>query len=97
MRGNRSELAPARKSPRCHVNTPLELRLDTYKNHDTQVKLLIICFVTLYIEKVLLLLFLLINSPMISFREGPLFFEDKGWAISPPPPLPSKKNISAQQ
>ena len=23
MRGNRSELAPARKSPRCHVNTPL--------------------------------------------------------------------------
>ena len=22
MRGNRSELAPARKSPRCHVNTP---------------------------------------------------------------------------
>ena len=24
MRGNRSELAPARKSPRCHVNTPLE-------------------------------------------------------------------------
>ena len=25
MRGNRSELAPGRKSPRCHVNTPLEL------------------------------------------------------------------------
>ena len=24
MRGNRSELAPGRKSPRCHVNTPLE-------------------------------------------------------------------------
>ena len=23
MRGNRSELAPGRKSPRCHVNTPL--------------------------------------------------------------------------
>ena len=23
MSGNRSELAPARKSPRCHVNTPL--------------------------------------------------------------------------
>ena len=23
MRGNRSELVPARKSPRCHVNTPL--------------------------------------------------------------------------
>ena len=23
MRGNRSELAPLRKSPRCHVNTPL--------------------------------------------------------------------------
>ena len=22
MRGNRSELAPGRKSPRCHVNTP---------------------------------------------------------------------------
>ena len=25
MRGNRSELASARKSPRCHVNTPCEL------------------------------------------------------------------------
>ena len=25
MRGNRSELAPGRKSPRCHVNTPLEM------------------------------------------------------------------------
>ena len=25
MRGNRSELAPGRKSPRCHVNTPLIL------------------------------------------------------------------------
>ena len=25
MRGNRSELAPGRKSPRCHVNTPLSL------------------------------------------------------------------------
>ena len=24
MRGNRSELAPARKSPRCHVNTPID-------------------------------------------------------------------------
>ena len=24
MRGNRSELAAARKSPRCHVNTPLD-------------------------------------------------------------------------
>ena len=24
MRGNRSELAPKRKSPRCHVNTPWE-------------------------------------------------------------------------
>ena len=24
MRGNRSELAPGRKSPRCHVNTPLK-------------------------------------------------------------------------
>ena len=24
IRGNRSELAPRRKSPRCHVNTPLE-------------------------------------------------------------------------
>ena len=23
MRGNQSELAPGRKSPRCHVNTPL--------------------------------------------------------------------------
>ena len=23
MRGNRSELAPGRNSPRCHVNTPL--------------------------------------------------------------------------
>ena len=23
MRGNRSELAPGRKSPRCYVNTPL--------------------------------------------------------------------------
>ena len=25
MRGNRSELAPGRKSPRCHVNTPSRL------------------------------------------------------------------------
>ena len=25
MRGNRSELAPGRKSPRCHVNTPLHI------------------------------------------------------------------------
>ena len=25
MRGNRSELAPGRKSPRCHVNTPLDV------------------------------------------------------------------------
>ena len=25
MRGNRSELAAARKSPRCHVNTPLDV------------------------------------------------------------------------
>ena len=25
MRGNRSELAPGRKSPRCHVNTPLHV------------------------------------------------------------------------
>ena len=31
MRGNRSELAPGRKSPRCHVNTPL----DTQHLHDT--------------------------------------------------------------
>ena len=27
LRGNRSELAPARKSPRCHVNTPFKLNL----------------------------------------------------------------------
>ena len=26
MRGNRGELAPERKTPRCHVNTPLGLR-----------------------------------------------------------------------
>ena len=31
MRGNRSELAPARKSPRCHVNTPLAV---LPKRHD---------------------------------------------------------------
>ena len=51
---------------------------------------------TLYIEKVLLLLFLiilLINSPVISFREGPLFFEDKGWAISPPPTPVKEKHF----
>ena len=29
MRGNRSELAPGRKSPRCHVNTPL---ISVHKN-----------------------------------------------------------------
>ena len=27
LRGNRSELAPARKSPRCHVNNPFKLNL----------------------------------------------------------------------
>ena len=27
MRGNRSELTPERKSPRCHVNSPLFLKL----------------------------------------------------------------------
>ena len=27
MRGNRSELTPARKSPRCHINSPLRVRL----------------------------------------------------------------------
>ena len=27
MRGNRSELTPARKSPRCHVDSPLGVRL----------------------------------------------------------------------
>ena len=31
MRGNRSELAPGRKSPRCHVNTPLNSLLYTCK------------------------------------------------------------------
>ena len=30
MRGNRSKLAAARKSPRCHVNTPL----DSYQDGD---------------------------------------------------------------
>ena len=32
MGGNRSELAPARKSPRCHVNTPLENRHNLGEN-----------------------------------------------------------------
>ena len=31
MRGNRSELAPGRKSPRCHVNTPYDSRLTLFK------------------------------------------------------------------
>ena len=31
MRGNRSELTPARKSPRCHVNSPLGVRLRSRK------------------------------------------------------------------
>ena len=34
MRGNRSELAAARKSPRCHVNTPLNGRLGSLRNDD---------------------------------------------------------------
>ena len=32
MRGNRSELAPGRKSTRCHVNTPLVLRKPRTRN-----------------------------------------------------------------
>ena len=30
MRGNRSELAPARKSPRCHVDTPLNTEINKF-------------------------------------------------------------------
>ena len=33
MRGNRSELAPGRKSPWCHVNTPL---VQILQNLDTE-------------------------------------------------------------
>ena len=32
MMGNRSELAPGRKSPRCHVNTPLVTEQANFEN-----------------------------------------------------------------
>ena len=44
MRGNRSELAPGRKSPRCHVNTPSDTLLGWGGDASTE-KLCIMCII----------------------------------------------------
>ena len=41
MRGNRSELAPARMSPRCHVNTPLVYASTLFNRQNEEKK---VCF-----------------------------------------------------
>ena len=65
MRGNRSELAPGRKSPRCHVNTPLVLGRKV--NHATTSACIVFARISFFLNVILYAIFPRISTRVDSF------------------------------